>query len=447
MITRCINIDWLECYCLEDSVGFPHDADYFRANGFEVRQRDYGTPMYNEMFTLYDHYNEPFIEIRRAPKSSKLAAGIFSPYAAHVRLANRTCYADGAAKIMADFLDLHGFAFQRISRIDICLDFEKFDSGDKPSVFIQRFMQGRYSKINQANISAHGLDEWDGRRWNSLAWGSKSSMITTRFYCKSMELAQKKDKPYIRQAWQQCELVDDWHTCEKKTKAGIMYKPDIWRLEFEIKAQKNHWLQIEDYNGDRKKIRSLKNTLDIYYTRQGIFQMFLSLVSHYFHFKHVEYKHTSKALTAQALSALRIDPIHPLTHADTPATRELQRKDRCHDKNLFNMAELSVFYKAEKQLSSQPRNKKLDSLYFKLLEYRDRHSEANLRDACTVLINHLEKESRFAQLSYPFSLDEIEILRRIISERTKDLSLTYEQAKQEAENFQKIQREIWSNPY
>ena len=101
---RCINIDWLECYCLEDAIGYPHDADYFRNKGWEVREREYGTPMYEQMFTLYDHYGEPFVEVRRKPKSMNTAKGIFDQFACHVRLVNRACYANDAARNLSDFI-------------------------------------------------------------------------------------------------------------------------------------------------------------------------------------------------------------------------------------------------------------------------------------------------------------------------------------------------------
>ena len=46
---RCINIDWLEVYCIEP---MKLDANYYRALRYRVVQRDYGTPMYAEMFGL-----------------------------------------------------------------------------------------------------------------------------------------------------------------------------------------------------------------------------------------------------------------------------------------------------------------------------------------------------------------------------------------------------------
>lgn len=421
-MSRCVNIDWLEVYCLEDAIGFPHNADFFKAKGWEVREREYGTPMYREMFTLYDHFGEPFIEIRRNPKSdNRKAAGIFDPYSSHVRLSNRSCYLNNAAQVLDSFLQEHGFAIQRISRIDLCLDFEKFDYGDEPQRFVQRFMAGRYSKINQANISAHGLDQWDGRFWNSLSWGSKKSMVTTKFYNKTMELRQVHDKPYIRQAWAAAGLVDDALTLEKRKPDGTVYKPEIWRVEFSIKSSTKKWFVVEDYNGDRKQLRSMSNTLPMYYTREQLFQVFLSLAKHYFHFKKVEYKDEQRT--------------------------ELQRKDRCEDKRLFREDDLETFYQLEKLATATPRNPRLDSLLNKLYEYRERCYDDDVRNACNVIIAQVERTATVLQLARPFDETEIEILQRIIAVRLKSHDVPFSVAKQEAEAFVRLEHEIWKQEY
>ena len=67
--TRCVNIDWLEVYCLESNERFPCNADYFRSRGFIVHEREYGTRQYNEMFTLEDERRNKWLEIRRNPAS------------------------------------------------------------------------------------------------------------------------------------------------------------------------------------------------------------------------------------------------------------------------------------------------------------------------------------------------------------------------------------------
>lgn len=447
-MTRCVNIDWLECFCLEDLIGYPHDAEFFRAKGWEVKEREYGTPMYEQMFTLIDHYNMPFVEVRRKPKSDNTKKfGLFNPCSCHVRLTNRSCYLNDAAQVLARFLEENGFAFQRISRIDLCYDFERFDYGDEPQRFLQRFMAGRYSKINQSNISAHGIDCWDGRAWNSISWGAPKSMVKTRFYNKTMELRQAHDKPYIRQAWQACGLVDDFTTLEKVRRNGTRYKPEIWRVEFAVTSSTKKWFVVEDYNGDRKRILSKPNTLDVYATREKIWQVFLSLVSHYFHFKHVEYKNDSKAVTAAAQTALMVDPLSQLAPNDSKAVRELQRKDRCHDKLLFKTEEINTFYRIEKLVTNVPRNIELERLLKRLYAYRMRQYDDNVRNACNIIIERLEQERTMSAVTYPFSQTEIEILRRVIAIRLKSHDVPLSTTKEEVETMLKIEKEIWSNPY
>lgn len=422
-ILRCANIDWLECYCLEDSIGYPHDADYFRRKGWEVKERDYGTPMYRQMFTLYDHYSEPFLEVRRVPKSDEVKVhGLFNQYSCHVRLCNRACYADNAAGMMIQFLAENGFAFQRISRIDLCYDFEKFDFGDLPAKFLKRFMEGKYSKINQANISAHGLDQWDGRIWNSVSWGSNKSMVRTRFYNKTLEIRQSKDKPYIRQAWQRCGLVDDMHTLEKKESDGTVYKPDIWRVEFAIKSGTKGWFVVEDYQGERKRILSYPNSLDVYDSREKVWNVFLSLTRHYFHFKVVEYLDKEKT--------------------------SIQRKDRCQDKKLFNYDIQSVFYQIDKLAKTENEVKeRYDILIARLLAYRERQIDPKIVTACNTIIEALERQVRVANLTNPVSETEMEILRRIINDRMHRHDVPLSVDREQAKAMIEVERKIWANPF
>ncbi|MBR0341902.1 MAG: hypothetical protein IJH64_06605, partial [Oscillospiraceae bacterium] len=67
--TRVCNIDWLEVYCLESNQRYPCNAEYFERAGYYVRQREYGTRVYKEMFEITDKDGNPLIEIRRNPAS------------------------------------------------------------------------------------------------------------------------------------------------------------------------------------------------------------------------------------------------------------------------------------------------------------------------------------------------------------------------------------------
>lgn len=97
----CVNIDWLEVFCKEPIICNP---DYFRAKGYNVEVRAFGTPQYKEMFSICDDRKRPILEIRRNPYSLKSCGGIFDEDDCHIRLANRTCYAPCPIGYLREFL-------------------------------------------------------------------------------------------------------------------------------------------------------------------------------------------------------------------------------------------------------------------------------------------------------------------------------------------------------
>ena len=382
---RCINIDWLECYCLESQ---PRDAGYFASLGFEVQTRDYGTRVYKEMFTIFVE-GQPFVEVRRSPAaaSSSAAAKFFDSRACHLRLCNRTCYCFNAGELMKNFIDKHGYVFMNLCRLDLAMDFEVFDSGDIPAKFLERYLKGRYSKVNQCNIAVHGKDEWDGRMYNSVSWGSKASPIFTRFYDKTLELKEAKDKPYIRQAWASCGLVDDFIQLTKKGEDGSYYKPRIWRLEFAITSAVKNWVCFDVDELGNKTHRSKRHNLDLYLNRDYLITMFSSLVNHYFHFKLFE---------------------------------EGVRKDRSKDKMLFDFGDCEV-YKVEKVAAAKADCNPLLSLKGKIEAYRYTHFDEELRKACDIVLNALDKEILSKQASVPTDTTEIELLRLLLATNVNQL--------------------------
>ena len=384
-MSRCINIDWLEVYALEP-ITEPRNAEFFRSEGWEVNEREYGTPMYHEMFTLVDVHGYAVYEIRRNPKSRNTTGGLFDINGCHVRLTNRACYFEEAAKMLHEFLLQYRISFSRISRLDVCLDFKRFDSHDYPEQFIRRFMEGKFSKINQAELTAHGRDDWGGRCWNSLSWGRRKSMIRTRLYCKSLELEQVKDKPYIRQAWFAAGLVDNPITCIQHNPDGTTYKPNIWRLEFQISSSVKRWFEINP-EGNENKIHSIRHTLECYYTREQLLTVFDSLQRHYFHFKYYD------------------------SH---------QRKDRCRDKMLFDFGKNRTFYKiARDDIASTATPNHADQVLLnRLRKYQQEHQFDNQqRTAAQVIIEALEDQKLRYTTSTPFSRERLTALRLAIAER------------------------------
>lgn len=388
--SRCVNLDWLEVAVLEP-IAEPHDAGYFRSCGWVVIERDYGTRVWGQMFTLEGEDHLPFIEVRREPKSEIIAQNV-----AHLRFVNRVCYFPNAAQLMHEFIVNYGYVFQRIARVDICLDLEKFDYGDYPRDFMRRFMEGKYSKINQANISAHGSDQWDGRVWNSLSWGSPSSDIGTKFYNKTLELydpvTKKYGKPYIRQAWYLAGLVDDASQVIKYKPDGTPYTPEIWRIEFSIRSSVKNWFLIH-LDGKEKQRQSIRNTLDMYDGSEKIMILFASLSEHYFHFKHLikRYKFYQEG------------------HTDGYALR----KDRCPDKLLFNWKSQTYLYKVAKE--SIATSERVDTTQARLLsqlkQFRDTTQDTAIKNSAQVIIDYLEYRISHFDQTNPVNRHDMKILQ------------------------------------
>ena len=392
-VHRCVNIDWLEVAAFEP-ITQPHDADFFRSCGWIVSERDYGTRVWGEMFTLEGTDNLPFIEVRRAPKTSVLAFNVV-----HLRFVNRICYFPNASQLMQEFMDRYEYQFIRISRIDVCMDFERFDYGDLPKDFMRRFMEGRYSKINQANISAHGSDEWAGRVWNSLSWGSPASDIGTKFYNKTLELydpiTKRYGKPYIRQAWFQCGLIDDVTNVTRTDNAGNVYHPDIWRVEFSIRSSVQGWF-VMWLNGKQKNKQSIRNTLDMYDSREKLLVMFASLCEHYFHFKHVIKRYAF--------------------YIEGKSDGNPVRKDRCPDKLLFRWKSQTMLYKVARE--SVATSEKPDMTFVRLIaqlkRFRDTTHDTAIKNSASVIIDYLEVRIQQHDQTNPLNRHDMQVLQRAL---------------------------------
>lgn len=332
MAVRCVNIDWFEVYVLEPT-SEPRDDYYFSSRGFEVVVREYGTPMYRQMFTINGTDGRPMYEIRRDPYSE-----IFAPGSCHIRLSNRECYRPNSVGLLRDFLAAHGYEFRGISRFDLCADFNRFDNGHDPGDFLRRYLAGYYHKIGLSRVKLYGHD-FDGgghvvrvgKRviknatvehlghqvsvfgrdkmrqlvFNSARWGSPSSQVSCRLYDKTLELHENKDKFYIRDAW---------------TAARIDQSKPIWRLEFQVNSSAKNW--VWDETG---KVYHL--SLDTFTDPESLLFLWSALAAKYFVFSRRE------------------------------MTREgnEQRKDRAERYMPFNIAKSSPFYPVNLTADKEPK--------------------------------------------------------------------------------------------
>lgn len=347
---RAVFLDWLELFCSEPST-IPHNAEYFKRNGYEVLERAYGTPQYSEMFTLVED-GFPMIEIRRNPYSLRSQGGIFQPNNCHVRLTNRACYLDSPIDYIRRFLLAHNYQYNALTRIDVCHDFNEFDNGKNPQNFVSDYMKERILKINQSRLAAHGKDNWNERKWNSLKWGSPTSIVSTKLYNKSLEMREQKAKYYIIDRWEEC---------------GLDTERDVWRIEFSLKpaAQAQFNKQTGEY---------VELNLSSYDTPDKLLKRFLVLEEHYFHFK----------------TAVRT------------STGTLQRKDRCPDVKLFQIRQPDEECFRPMRILTKDRNPtRTDRMLVKRLkQIADEATDQQTINACNCVISRINFISRMkAQLS------------------------------------------------
>lgn len=383
---RCVNIDWLEVFCLED-VSCNHDAQFFRGHGFVVKSREYGTPQYAEMFTI-ESRGYDFIEVRRNPYSKKTKGGLFLDNACHIRLSNRTCYEESPINILRTFLIQFGYTLKGITRIDICSDFKAFDNGLDPQNLIKRYMAGKLAKVNQSKVSAHGTDSFETRVWNSLSWGSDKSMVSTKLYNKTLEMSQVSEKPYIRQAWYLAGIIPDMDDRETV----------VWRLEFSIRSEAKQWVELTDESKEKAHKSAMNNTLHCYDDRDKLFTIHFSLASHYFHFKVVE----------------------------LGADGKRKRKDRCKDEIVFKLSEGMKVYKPTR-LTDKKAPTRTDRMLLRKCEAiandisKEEWQRRAAKNMCIILANDI------AAIGYNNMIENLEELR-VAREQERYLSLEVDRA-------------------
>lgn len=344
----CVNIDWLEVFCIEPTLE-PRDPTYYERLGLEVEVRNYGTPQYRQMFTV-KWQKLPFIEVRRDPYSLRREGGIFEEGACHIRLSNRFCYAYNPISLLRAFLITHGYEYRSISRIDLCCDFQEFQNHYSVQNFIKGYIRGSIWKINQPKLAAHGTDTHDDRVWNSLKWGSPASPVNTKLYNKSLELKEVQEKPYIRECW---------------AKAEFNPALPVWRIEFSISSDVKG-LVLSHKSGEDVWA---DNTLTAYDTKDKLWEMWRYYASKYFHFK-------KKVRTREGT---------------------FQRKDRCPDVRCFDYNDME-FVANPKRVTSQQAANRMDKIMLNRLKELYKTTDLDeVREAASILEGYYSAELFFGR--------------------------------------------------
>ena len=253
--------DWLEVYCMWPITERDHlmgnivsSETYMIGKDFMFKKRDYGTRVYSCIADV-TYKGQEFMTITYQPLSK-----IINESACHVKVTNYWLYTD-------KWLDILKLAFGefrikpiQVSRVDISCDWQYSRSGVSASVLMSKLVKGDYRKIHQPRWTLHAIDTEKELWYNGMSFGSKKSSCFTRFYNKSLELKEVKDKIYIRECWEQADLDLD---------------KDVYRVEFQLKADGRKSI-------DKSTGAIIDISVDELIDRQRVQELFLYYAAYYF---------------------------------------------------------------------------------------------------------------------------------------------------------------------
>lgn len=267
-------IDWLQVFCKSNSInidystymqksikspypdrlGYYHEYSFIKAKEIIVGYEWVATVIYKD-FTI--------ATVAAIPKDKRK-----DMKGCAVKIANPVLYTGTWYYLLNDLCAAMKWEIHNITRLDIAGDFNYFWHGLDPRTFIRRYMnrgKAGYVRLSSNKFSCNGDRDLYRANIDTIRWGSRKSGVSVYLYNKSKELAEKKDKPWIRKTWE---------------KAGL-HQDRVWRLEFSISNQ-----------GTNMKVLTtgLLHTLftDDLYRENGIKDYFNAFVNTHFHFKHIE---------------------------------------------------------------------------------------------------------------------------------------------------------------
>lgn len=248
-------VDWLQFWCDFRYFDY-HPAYEFKKLEIHTRQFEIIEDVYCQGVCIAQVTRKPFSKVINHD------GGL-------VKIKNELLYHARVVKIISALLRNCHIKVESISRVDLCLDFQYFENGQRPPEFIADIMQEKKWKVGKAKWSVLGQDNYEATvhpyiiskgsrkgqqayyvtntfkvigdanaegRFTYMRWGAQSSEVNVYLYDKVKELREQHLKKYIVDSWRANGFEID-----KYELADI--KPHIWRLEFSIK---NHdWGFVE----------------------------------------------------------------------------------------------------------------------------------------------------------------------------------------------------------
>jgi hypothetical protein len=304
---RCINIDWLQVF---GTLGISPDIieGALTVRGYKVKNNDRGTRHFKKWFTVYKMNDiAPFIQLCFDPYSvkGKDTAGIFHPGACTVQLCNKWLYSPNPVEQLRSFCREIDMEYKALSRLDLCMDFQYFDNGMKPSNLIRGFYTVRYWKVGQIKALGVGKqhNEYDPE---TLSFSGKKTAVSTKLYNKTKEMTEVKFKPYIHDSWNDC---------------GLLNGKDVWRLEVSIKPDGKNMVNVN--TGEMIAVK-----LSVIDSPEKVMNLFFIFALKYWRWKdnngHTPKKNARELELFKVSSDIQVwKPVRITNHMDTDRTAKM----------------------------------------------------------------------------------------------------------------------------
>lgn len=253
----CISVDWLQVYCRCNH--WPEQKElYGVGRTYSVVKENYVTKLWQEVYTIL-YMGREVAQVCRLPRSPQL-----NPAGCTLKLSNRILYSRQYVEILYELLDLLGLQYIGITRLDLCYDCNYLRDSQRVDEFLMQFFShapycaGHIIRTGSRNVIVNAKRSNTGATSiSAMRWGSPSSDIGAYCYNKSLELLEVKDKPWIRETWEQNGLVNAWtkeqwdELPEKQRKRIIgageteeFIETPVWRFEISIKGHAKDLLDI-----------------------------------------------------------------------------------------------------------------------------------------------------------------------------------------------------------
>lgn len=227
----CISVDWLQVCCYSNNLAFLLNNDYYNkvdSLPYWLELQPLETRSFARFIRVHTKVGNDWrycADILAVPRSTMLNSNIVL-----VKIHNRFLYSQNYIKLLYNICDTFKLSIKGLTRLDLCYDCNSFHNGLKPHKFIKEFVTAEFDspryiyKVGAKQFRVYGgKSVSSATKFSGIEFGSGKSSKRCYIYDKTRELAEVKDKPWIRQYWLQNGLISD-------------SKTHVYRAEISIKC-------------------------------------------------------------------------------------------------------------------------------------------------------------------------------------------------------------------